>query len=114
MIQRSFHIRLNGLRGIPAILAVVVLAILAIALVAMVLLAGLVVVAAGLVLSICAAVYYAVRRKLAGGSLKPDLRFDTRHHFRSSNVRVIDVEALPEKKQRRKPSSGREARTSPE
>ena len=97
MNPKIFHFQLSGWRGIPAVLAVGVIAALVIGVVALVLFVGMAVVVAGIALSACAALYYAVRRKLAGGSLKPDLRFDAPPVHRSSEVREIEVEVLTDK-----------------
>ncbi len=96
MNPKTFHFQPRGLRGIPAVLALGVLAALVIGVVALVLFVGMAVATAGVVLSACAALYYAVRRKLAG-SRQPDLHFHAPPVDPSSEVREIEVEVLSDK-----------------
>lgn len=92
MRARTFEYRLSGL---PGVLALVVLGVLVLGLVALLVMVGAAVAVAGLAISAGAALYYAVRRKLAAGVAQFDPPEDPAPTTSISEVREIEVEVLP-------------------
>lgn len=93
MKPRTFEIR-----GLPAVLMVGVLAVVAIGIIALLLMVGAAVAVVGLVLSAGAALYYAVRRKLAPSTNVAEWRVENSVPTHTSNeVREIEVEVLSQK-----------------
>lgn len=95
MNPRAYRFQLNGVRGLPAVLPLLFMAVLAIGVIALLVFVGLAVAVVGLSVSACAALYYAIRRKLTGHSRPSPLR-DQVHRENPShqNVKVIEVEAV--------------------
>lgn len=97
MRAKTFDFRLNGMRGLPVALALGLIAILALGLIVLVVMVGAAVAVVGLAISAGAALYYTLRRKLAGAAV----RFESPEVATSSTtlteVREIEVEVLPGK-----------------
>ncbi|HRH97479.1 MAG TPA: hypothetical protein PLB55_16175 [Prosthecobacter sp.] len=92
MRPRTFEIR-----GWPAALMLGVFAVVAVGVIALLLMVGAAVVVAGLAISAGAALFYAVRRKLARGLKASDWRVEDQPAVSSSlEVREIEVEVLPQ------------------
>lgn len=86
------------LRGLPAFLMLAVLTVMVVGLVALFLMVGVAVVVVGLVLSVGAALYYAVRRKLSPATPTRAWEVEDSTHTQTSNeVREIEVEVLSHK-----------------
>jgi hypothetical protein len=90
MKSRTFEIR-----GLPALLMLGVFAVVAVGIVALLLMVGAAVAVAGLVLSAGAALYYAVRRKLAASTQTHEWRVENSQPVQAGHeVREIEVEVL--------------------
>ncbi len=91
---------MNGPRGIPGMLAMVLIAMLLIVVVGLLVVMGTAVLVAGLAISACAALYYAVRRKLGMTAPHAKPRFEQPAAASSviTEVREIEVEVLSGKK----------------
>lgn len=100
MNPRGIHFQLQGRRGLPAVLPLIVMAILAIGVIALFVFVGLTVAVIGLSVYACAALYYAVRRKLTGIDRSPPLSNQAEPSYRhpapnqNPDIKVIDVEAV--------------------
>lgn len=94
MNPRGFHFQLQGRRGLPGLLPMIFMAVLAIGVIAFLVFVGLAIAAVGLGLSACAALYYAVRRKLTGGNHRASPLNNQAHRENTpEDVKVIEVEA---------------------
>lgn len=93
MKSRTFEIR-----GLPAVLMLGLFAVVAVGIIALLLMVGAAVAVAGLALSAGAALYYAVRRKLAATGPQREWHMeDTTPTQVSHEVREIEFEVLPKK-----------------
>ncbi len=93
MKSRTFEIR-----GLPAVLMVGLFGIVAVGIIALLLMVGAAVAVAGLALSAGAALYYAVRRKLARSGPKSAWPVEDAPVTQvSSEIREIEFEVLPKK-----------------
>lgn len=93
MKSRTFEIR-----GLPAVLMLGLFAIVAVGIIALLLMVGAAVAVAGLALSAGAALYYAVRRKLAPVGPKPEWHVENAPPTQvSQEIREIEFEVLPKK-----------------
>lgn len=97
MRAKTFDFRLNGMRGLPAVLALGLIAVLALGLIVLVVMVGAAVAAVGLTISAGAALYYTLRRKLAGGAARFDPPGAATSSTTLTEVREIEVEVLPGK-----------------
>jgi len=99
MKPRAFEFRMNSPRGFPGMLAVGLIAILLIGVVGLLVVMGAAVLVAGLAISACAALYYAVRRKLGMAAPRAEPRFEQPAAASSviTEVREIEVEVLSRK-----------------
>lgn len=93
MKSRTFEIR-----GLPAVLMVGLFAVVAVGIIALLLMVGAAVAVAGLALSAGAALYYAVRRKLAPAGPKHEWQVEDATPTQVSHeIREIEFEVLPKK-----------------
>ena len=97
MRAKTFEFKLNGMRGIPGMLAVGLIAIVVLGLIALVVMVGAAVAVAGLAISAGAALYYTLRRKLTGGVTRFEPPEVTTASTSFTEVREIEVEVLPGK-----------------
>jgi hypothetical protein len=90
MKPRAFEFRLSSVSGVFAVLIVGIIAFV-----------GVAVVVVGLAVSICAALWYAVRRRLEYDSVKPVwIVHDQSASSSSIKVQEIEVEMLPKEERR--------------
>ncbi|MBB5036383.1 hypothetical protein [Prosthecobacter dejongeii] len=95
MNPKGIHFQFQGKRGLPAVLPLIFMAIVAIGLIALFVFVGLAIAAVGLGVSACAALYYAVRRKLTSTSYRSSPLNDQAHRENPPHdVKVIEVEAV--------------------
>lgn len=97
MRAKTFVFRPNGMRGLPAALALGLIAILVLGLIVLVVMVGAAVAVAGLAISAGAALYYTLRRKLAGSVARFDPPETPTSSATLTEVREIEVEVLPGK-----------------
>ena len=95
MNRRGFHFQLQGVRGFRAVLTVVLMGAVALGVLALFVFVGLAVAVVGLSLTACAALYFAVRRKLTGSTHRSSPLQDQAHRENPpAEVKVIEVDAV--------------------
>lgn len=95
MNPRGFHFQLQGVRGFRAVLTLIFMAAVALGIIALFVFVGLAVAVVGLGLSACAALYFAVRRKLTGTTYRSSPLQDQAHRENPpADVKVIEVESV--------------------
>ena len=94
MNPRSIHIQFQGRRGLPAVLPLILMAVLAIGLIALVIFVGLTFAVVGVGVYACAALYYAVRRKLGGTHRPSGLNDQVQPTESPVGAKVIEIDAV--------------------
>ncbi len=94
MNPKGLNFQLQGVRGFRAVLTLILLAAAAVGIIALFVFVGLAVAVVGLSVSACAALYFAVRRKLTGTYRPSGLRDQAHPQNHAENVKVIEVDAV--------------------
>lgn len=95
MIPKGIHFQIQGKRGLPGVLPMIFMAILAAGVIALFVFFSLAIVAIGLGVSACAALYYGIRRRLTGTTHRSSPLNDQVHRETPQpDVKVIEVESV--------------------
>lgn len=95
MQPRGFQFHIQDRRGRPAVLPMIVMAVAAIGLIALFVFVGLAIAIAGLVVSACAALWFSIRRRLAGPTHRSSpLQDQAEPEQADPAIKVIEVESV--------------------